>query len=208
MVRPQTSGLCWEQGLALDADHGSSDAALLQAYARGDRRAAAMLTARVLPRVYRHGLRLLGDSAEAEDVAQEAMMRLWRIAPDWRDGEAKVETWLYRVTANLCVDRLRKRRTVGLDEVDEPLSDAPDAVAQIQSRTRHDALQAGLDQLPVRQRQAIVLRHIDGLSNPQIAEVMGVGSRAVESLIARGKRTLAALLAARKPELGFEDDTQ
>ncbi|WP_299867977.1 RNA polymerase sigma factor [uncultured Roseobacter sp.] len=184
----------------------ATDDALLVLYANGDPTAARTLTARLLPRVFGHALRLLGDGAEAEDVAQEAMVRLWRMAPDWRQGEAQVTTWLYRVTANLCTDRLRKRRGVGLDEIAEPEDPNPGAVEQIQNRARHDALQGALDQLPARQRQAVVLRHIEGMSNPEIAQVMEIGPRAVESLTARGKRALIDLLAGRRAELGYEDE--
>ena len=191
----------------MDVQNSLSDELLLQAYARGDSGAAEALTARLLPAVYRQASRLLGDPAEAEDVAQEAMLRLWQIAGEWRSGEAKPSTWLFRVTANLCTDQLRKRRGVGLDEIAEPLDDAPTADARLQSQTRLDALQHGLNQLPERQRQAVVLRHIEGLSNPQIAEIMDIGPRAVESLTARGKRALVDILAGRKAELGFEDDT-
>ena len=70
------------------------DEALLVLYANGDRDAARALTQRLLPRVLGYAARLLADRAEAEDVAQEAMIRLWRIAPEWRQGEAKVTSWL------------------------------------------------------------------------------------------------------------------
>lgn len=191
----------------MDVQNGLSDEALLQAYARGDNRAAEALTARLLPAVFRQASRMLGDPTEAEDVSQEAMLRLWRIAGAWRTGEAKPSTWLFRVTANLCTDRLRRRRGVGLDEIAEPLDDTPGAEDRLQAQTRLDALQEGLNRLPERQRQAVVLRHIEGLSNPQIAEIMDIGLRAVESLTARGKRALAEIMAGRKAELGFEDDT-
>ncbi|WP_298971290.1 RNA polymerase sigma factor [uncultured Roseobacter sp.] len=183
------------------------DDALLVLYANGDRHAAQALTARLLPRVFRQARHMLGDASEAEDVAQDAMVRLWRIAPDWRQGEAQVTTWLYRVTANLCTDRLRKRRGVGLDEIAEPEDPAPSAAQRLQDRARGDALQQALDQLPERQRQAVVLRHIEGLPNPEIADVMEISPRAVESLTARGKRALAALLAGRRAELGYDDET-
>lgn len=188
-----------------DARTPPSDDALLALYAGGDDQAARILTERLLPRVFGHAARLLGDRAEAEDVAQEAMMRLWRLAPDWRQGEAQVRTWLYRVTANLCTDRLRRRRGVGLDEIAEPEDPAPSVADNMLTRARDDALQAALNRLPDRQREAVVLRHIEGLSNPEIAEIMGIGLRAVESLTARGKQALAALLAGRKPELGYDD---
>lgn len=191
-----------------DAMNGQDDEALLAAYAAGDRAAARALTARLAPRVFSHAARLLGgDRAEAEDVAQEAMLRLWRAAPGWRPDEAKVTTWLYRVTANLCIDRLRRRRAgPALDAIPEVADETPSAAAEMQAQARADALQAALMQLPDRQRQAVVLRHIEGLGNPEIARIMDIGPRAVESLTARGKRALEAILAGRRAELGFEDD--
>jgi len=184
-----------------------SDSALLSAFAKGDRDAARHLSSRLLPRVMGQAVRMLADRAEAEDVAQEAMMRLWRIAADWREGEAQVSTWLYRVTANLCTDRLRKRRrTVDIDDVAEPADPVPSAAAQMQSRSRHLALSAALASLPERQAQAVSLRHLEGLSNPEIAAIMDISVTSVESLTARGKRALHAALAGQKDALGFEND--
>lgn len=183
------------------------DDALLVLYANGDPAAARILTGRLAPIVHAHAWRLLGDAAEAEDVTQEALLRLWRTAPDWRAGEAKVTTWLYRVTANLATDRIRRRkgRDLALDAVPEPLDDAPRAEDRMQDAARADALQAALAVLPDRQKQAIVLRHIEGLANPDIAEIMSIGVEAVESLLARGKRGLAAALEGKRDELGYQD---
>lgn len=186
---------------------GAPDEALLVAYANGDGQAAGILTARILPRVLAQATRMLGNQTGAEDVAQDAMMRLWKIAPDWRQGEAQVTTWLYRVVANLCTDRLRKRRGgVSLDQVAEPLDNAPSAAAQMQTTARLTALSDALAQLPDRQAQAVSLRHLEGLSNPKIAQIMDISVRSVESLTARGKRALADIMAGRKAELGYDDD--
>lgn len=184
-----------------------SDDALLVLYARGDADAARVLTGRHLGRVYGFAARLLGDRAEAEDVAQEAMLRMWRMAGDWRAGEAQLSSWLYRVTVNLCTDRQRKaqrRRTEALEEGAEPADPAQGVVEGLLQRERADALQAALADLPERQRQAVVLRHIEGLSNPEIAAILEVGVEAVESLTARGKRALTAALADRRSALGLE----
>lgn len=194
--------------MPFEAMSASEDEDLLAAYAAGDAQAARMLTQRLAPRVFSHAMRMLGgDRAEAEDVTQDALLRLWRAAPGWRRGEAKVSTWLYRVTANLCIDRIRRRR-IGpdLDSVPEPMDEAPSAATGMQQAARAEALQQALDGLPDRQRQAVILRHIEGLSNPEIAEIMDIGARAVESLVARGKRALEAALQGRRAELGFEDD--
>ncbi len=190
-----------------DAMNDRGDEELLLAFAGGDVAAARALTGRLGPRVFSHAMRMLGDRAEAEDVAQDALLKLWRIAPGWRVGEAKVTTWLYRVTANLCIDRMRKRRSgPDLDAIPELADEAPSAAQQIQQNARAEALQDALNELPDRQRQAVILRHIEGLSNPEIGEIMDIGPRAVESLTARGKRALEAILSGRRSELGYEDD--
>ena len=184
------------------------DEALLVAFANGDSVAGRDLLARLAPMLFGYATRVLGDRAEAEDVVQDTMMRLWKIAPEWRQGEAKVSTWAYRVAANLCTDRLRRRKTrgqVALDDVAEPPADMASAVEVMTEAARSDALDAALQSLPERQRQAVVLRHLDGMSNPEIAAIMDIGVEAVESLTARGKRALKAALAGRKGELGYDD---
>jgi RNA polymerase sigma-70 factor (ECF subfamily) len=196
--------------MALDAETDIPDEALMVLYANGDRHAALALTRRITPRVLGYAARMLGgDRAEAEDVAQETMLRLWRVAPDWRHGETKVTTWAYRVATNLCIDRQRSRQRrghVALDQVPPPEDGAPGAEGRLQDAGRLAALETALASLPDRQRQAVVLRHIEGLTNPEIAAVMDVGVEAVESLTARGKRALATLLSGRKADLGYEDD--
>lgn len=167
--------------------------------------AARLLAERLMPRVLNVATRMLHDPAEAEDVVQEAMLRLWRQARQWRAGEAQVGTWLYRVVSNLCIDRLRKARGVGLEAIDEPADERPGVEARLLEQARRDALQQALQVLPLRQRQAVVLRHIEGLGNPQIAQIMDISVEAVESLTARGKRALAAALRERQEELGIED---
>ncbi|MEP5761652.1 MAG: RNA polymerase sigma factor [Litoreibacter sp.] len=184
-------------------DTSTSDDALLAHYASGHGDAARLLTDRIAPRLYSFCQRLLQDTAEAEDVVQEAMLRLWRMAPDWEPGRAKVTTWVFRVASNLCTDRLRKRRSVGLDEAPDIADDSPSVEAQLITRQRIAALDAGLAILPERQRKAVVLRHIEGMTNPEIAEILEISVEAVESLTARGKRALAAALKGQKEELGL-----
>lgn len=192
--------------MPFDDTHSISDDALVALYAQGDERAARLLAARLMPRVLSFATRMLGDRAEAEDVTQEAMLRLWRAAPGWQEGAAKVSTWVFKVAANLCTDRLRKKRGVGLDTIAEPEDPAPSVAQTMDEATRAQALSEALENLPDRQRQAVVLRHIEGLTNPEIAEVMDISVEAVESLTARGKRSLSARLLPRKEELGQSDE--
>lgn len=184
-----------------------SDEDLLAAYAAGEPRAARDLTARLAPRAMGQAMRMLGRQAEAEEVVQDALLRLWKAAPDWERGRAKVSTWLYRVTANLCLDRLRRARPMApLEAAPEPEAEGTDVEARMQGAARAQALRAAIADLPERQGQAVALRHLEGLSNPEIAEIMGVSAEAVESLTARARRGLIAALSGRKDELGYGHD--
>lgn len=183
------------------------DASLLKAFATGDNRAAQKLIERLSPRVLAQALRLLGNRSEAEDITQEAMLRLWRAAPTWQP-RARVSTWLYRVAANLCLDRLRARcKMVPIDAVPgEMTAGNPAIIASLQQEARLDALRRALGELPERQALAVSLRFIEGLGNPEIAAIMDIGVEAVESLTARGKRALAAALSSKKEALGYADE--
>lgn len=177
---------------------------LLRRYAAGEPAAARALAQRLVPRILGFATRMLGDAAEAEDVTQETMLALWRQAPRWQPGGAQVSTWAFRVAANLCTDRLRRRRPLPLEAAPEAADGAPGAEARLIAADRAGALAAALLELPERQRQAVVLRHLEGMANPAIAAVMGVGVEAVESLIARGRRALARRLAGGREEIGHD----
>jgi len=192
--------------MPFDAMTETPDEALLVLYANGDQAAAKALVMRLTPRVLGYATRLLNDRTEAEDVAQEAMLRLWKIAPDWRQGEAKVTTWLYRVVTNLCTDRLRKKRGVALDAIAEPADGRASVTEDMIAAERAAALNGALARLPERQRQAVTLRHLEGATNPEIAQVLDISVKAVESLTARGKRALTVALADRRKDLGYRDD--
>lgn len=178
------------------------DAELVRRIGEGDARAADMFVRRHLPRMTALGRRMLSNAAEAEDVAQEVFLRVWKIAPQWREGEAKVETWMHRVALNLCYDRLRRRREVGDPEAGvasiDPAQSAPDAIL---ARQRATAVRTALDALPERQRAAIVLCHFQELSNIDAARALEISVEALESLLSRGRRALKAALSARAGDL-------
>jgi len=166
------------------------DEALVERIGRGDGAAVQALVARKLPRMLALARRMLGDPIEAEDVAQDVFMRVWKQAPSWRPGAARFDTWMHRVALNLCYDRLRRRRE---DPVAEP-PDRPDPDAQpdrnLQAAEVGARVDAALQTLPERQREAIVLCHYQELSNIEAAQLMKVSVEALESLLARGRRSL------------------
>jgi RNA polymerase sigma-70 factor (ECF subfamily) len=191
------------------------DAELLARVARDDASAVRQLVTRKLPRLLSLAVRMLGDRMEAEDVAQETFMRIWKQAPHWREGEARFDTWLHRVAMNLCYDRLRSRRETvdaGLDE-EQPIEAASAAQAVQAGGAAHDLyspstpeatleasqdgarVRAALAALPTRQREALVLTYYQELSNAQTAGLMGISIEALESLLARARRSLRAQLS-------------
>lgn len=182
------------------------DTALLAAYAKGMPEAARILTERLMPKLYAQAYHRRQNAADAEEIAQEAMLRLWKIAPDWQSGRAKLSTWLYQVVANLCKDRCRKPPMTALEEAPEPIDSRLAVDARLQDERRASALYKALDQLPPRQAQALRMRHLDELSNPEIAAILAVSIEAVESLLARGRRQLKTCLEAEISALGYRDE--
>ena len=189
--------------MPLDALDALGDDALMVLFANGDPSAARELTRRQLPRVLALTRRMLQNEAEAEDAAQDAMLKLWKAAPDWTQGKAKLSTWLYRVTYNHCIDLLRKRRTTVSEDAESIIDQTPGAEAQLVAKNRADALSAAMDSLPERQRVAMQLRHFEECSNIEIAEIMETTVEAIESLLGRGKRALADQLYRDKDKLGL-----
>ena len=171
------------------------DESLLTRVAEGDAAAVRALVGRKLPRLLVLAQRMLGDSAEAEDVAQETFLRVWRQAPKWRTGEAKFDTWLHRVALNLCYDRLRRRREIPTDAPPERPDEGPTPDRGLEAKDTGKRVAAALARLPDRQREAVVLCHYQELGNIEAATIMGVTVEALESLLSRGRRALRASLA-------------
>jgi len=175
------------------------DEDLVRRVGQGDPAASQAFVARKLPRILALAQRMLGDAAEAEDVAQEAMLKAWRQAPKWIPGKARFDTWLHRVALNLCYDRLRRRREIPTDTPpDRPDEGAAPDRGLLAAETGL-RVEAALRRLPDRQREAIVLCHYQELSNIEAAALMEVSVEALESLLSRGRRALRQALADMAP---------
>jgi len=171
-----------------------TDAVLVQRAGRGDTAAFGELVRRQLPAVLAIARRMLQDDAEAEDVAQEALLRLWHMAKELEIGAAGVRPWLRRVVSNLCIDRIRSSQRVEVtDDVPESEAD-PDQLRELSEQDLSARVDEALKLLPERQRLALTLFHYEGLSHVEIGELMGISNEAVESLLGRARRALKAAL--------------
>ncbi|NBW09021.1 MAG: RNA polymerase sigma factor [Caulobacteraceae bacterium] len=175
------------------------DEELVRRVGQGDPAAIQAMVARKLPRMLALAQRMLGDPVEAEDVAQEAMLRAWKQAPRWRPGKAKFDTWLHRVGLNLCYDRLRRRREVPTEAPPDRPDEGPAPDRGLLAAELGVRVDAALRRLPERQREAIVLCHYQELSNIEAADLMQVSVEALESLLSRGRRALRQSLADMAP---------
>lgn len=143
-------------------------------------------------KAHRIGWRMLGDAVEAEDVAQEAMLKLWEQAGKWQAGGSGVAAWLNRVATNLCLDRLRRRRFSSDQDVPERVDETPLADAQMDADWMRDRAMLAVQALPDRQRAAIVLTYYEDCSNLAAAEILGLNIKAFESLLLRARQALKA----------------
>lgn len=186
----------------VDSNSRDPDEDLLQRLGRDEPEAARELVARKLPRLLALAQRMLGRRGEAEEVAQEAFVRIWKQASIWRRGEAHFDTWVHRVVLNLCYDRLRTgaaRHEQAVDALPDHADVAPTPEQNWGQAQRDRYVASALSRLPARQREAIVLQYYQELSHADICELMSISIDALESLLARARRNLRAELLEAKP---------
>lgn len=171
---------------------------LMRRVAKGDAAAFRMLADAHIGKIMNFAYRVLHDRTEAEDVAQETFLRLWKDAARY-EPRARLTTWLHRIAHNLSIDRLRAKREQPSDALDEERSSVEPAGLLDRKELATDVDKA-LAALPERQRTAIALVHYQGLTNIEAAGVLQVGVDALESLLARGRRSLRDMLAQHETE--------
>jgi RNA polymerase sigma-70 factor (ECF subfamily) len=188
------------------AESRADEAALVAAVGRGEADAFRVLMARHLGSIVSVARRMLRDDAEAEDVAQEAFLRLWRSSGTLEIGPIGVRPWLRRVVSNLCLDRVRGQvRVMVVDELPE-VPEAAKQLSGLESLDTQRRVEAAMNKLPDRQRLALTLFHFEGMSQIEIGQIMGVSDEAIESLLSRARRQLKVELKSEWESLRNDRD--
>ena len=177
------------------------DSELLDRLATGDEAAFRTLVERHIDRAYAIALRIIGNAADAEDVVQDTMLKIWSHRGRWQHGRAKFSTWLYRVISNRCIDLRRKPRTENVEAVPEVADGQPDAASVIERNELSGMLEVAMQRLPEQQRIAVILSYHENMSNGEIAQVMDTTVAAVESLLKRGRQQLRQLLRKHERDI-------
>lgn len=177
-----------------------ADERLMLRIQNGDHRAFAILVERHTQRFYATAMRHVGDPAQAEDIVQDAFLKLWHKPQSFDPAKAqktgaKFTTWFTRVVTNLAIDSLRKKKPQAAPEALEFIEDGrAGADETLDADDKARALEGAIQALPERQKLAINLCFYEGLSNKEAAEIIGVGVKALESLIMRAKKSLKETL--------------
>lgn len=189
-----------------------SDDALMRRAGSGDKTAFALLVRRHLARATALAQRITGNRSDAEEIVQEAFLRCWQKAPEWRpandraanDGgtTAQFGTWLYRVLVNLCLDRRRRPQPVQIEAAEMVADDAADGFDETARGETSRRVQVAMAQLPERQRAALALCYFEGMGNIEAAAMLDISIGALESLLVRARRALRDALGDLAEEGG------
>lgn len=178
----------------------ATDEDLMMRIGNGDRAAFGELVRRHLSRAVAIAQRVTGSRGDAEEIAQEAFLRVWTKAATWRSAEGEVRgarftTWLYRVVVNLGIDRKRRPAMSALEAAGDPADPADSALHTLEKGQLSTRVAAAVAALPERQRAALTLCFYEGLSNREAADILALSPGAVESLLVRARRSLRDALA-------------
>ncbi len=170
-----------------------------------DSKAFAELMDRHLSRAVNIAARALNSRTDAEEIAQEAFIRVWCSAPKWlpidAGGKASFSAWLHRIIINLVIDKKRRKALLPLDESHDPADDAEDSFGQLYQREISDTVTIAIRRLPERQRMALTLCFFEGKSNIEAGQLLGATAKSIESLLVRARRSLKRDLKSAYVEL-------
>ena len=176
----------------------------MEALCQGDRRAYQAIVDRHCQAISHYALRMLGNQGDAEDITQDTFLRLWLKADQWQASKAKLTTWLHRIAHNLCVDFMRKHsRLQALEDSGDLDTNAQTAWQGAEDSAAEPGqfdddqmarLTTALSRLPEAQRSALMLCTYSGFSNQEAAAIMSISVKALESALARARRSLRATL--------------
>jgi RNA polymerase sigma-70 factor, ECF subfamily len=172
----------------------ATDEQIMQAVFRGDFEAFHEIVLRYQGLAWKTAYRFLGDSMEAEDVAQESFLKILEAVPRYRPT-GTFRTYFYRTLTHLCIDRTRRKQLTSIGDIPEVVDPSPSPAENIIHKELRTQVSTALDTLPPNQKAAMILRHYEGLSYAEIAQILGVTSKAVERLISRAAATLQTRLS-------------
>jgi RNA polymerase sigma-70 factor, ECF subfamily len=179
-------------------NQGGTDDDLLLAIAKGDQLAFRRLMERHAKPMLALAQRTTGSAEDADEVVQEAFLKVWRLAGRWEvGGAATFSTWFYRVVFNACLDRRRRAPMAPLEEAGMPVDPAPIGFETAQSKQRRAAIVDAIEQLPRRQKEAVWLYYFGEVTAPEAAEILGMSLSALEALLVRGRRSVKKALTKR-----------
>ncbi len=182
-------------------DGDSIDRSLMARIVARDREAFTVLAERHATVALGLAQRIVRNPADAEDIVQESLTRLWVFADRWNPEAARFSSWFYRIVTNQAISRLRRKTVESIETVDEPSDSAPGPHAELAGREIGREIDRAMSRLPDRQRAAIALCYDQGLSCAEAAEAMGVSVGTMESLLFRARRSLREWLAPIAAEL-------
>ena len=174
------------------------DADLIFGLKAGDERALAGLMDRHMSTIHKMAFYMLGDQMSAEDVTQTVFLKTWERAKDWEPGQAKILTWMRRVTRNACLDLLKKKKPIYTDTVPDMEDSANSPFESLSQSEQSSRVGAALATLPENQRAAMTLSYYQGVSQREGASVMEISESAYESLLVRARKALKIILADEK----------
>lgn len=178
-----------------------TDEELMKAICLGDQSAYQTIVKQHLTPISHYVFRILGNQKDTEDITQEVFLKLWTHAPKWDGEKAKLTTWLHRIARNLCIDYLRKHGRVQTKESFEEEAAELEFNNETPDKDKVKLLNEAIRQLPEKQRSALTLCHYQGFSNKEAAAIMNISVKALESAIARAKRSLRNQLIEEKAKI-------